>query len=1078
MSSSINLAQARTYFSFGPTLIIGPNITKGDAYYERLGASLSRQLKKEAGNSFRSLVDLIIERDNKEVDVIKCIQDTEREMPSLTISPQMLNVNWSCIFSFATDNVFENQYRAHLNQSGSGLSLCVMDDLAAALPPRSIPCYKMLGSTIRDDFVTGTIQYISRRIKWRSMIRSALDLVREGSMLIMGMKDSRDELTDFVAELTADIRYSPTTLFFLRDDPLGTDRRLAKVNRDTEPHVIDATESEFLNEVERTQGADDFDIEKLQKHKKKLRELVAFQDIVSFVNSSLTPELSIHERNSLYNRLFSPSATKWDPFHYSLDFPRTVTPAIMAKIQASSIRAQGNEVVLITGNVSSGKTTVLRRVAFDTAATGNMSLYIRRIRLPDPTAHLLELFRLLKVIISEFGQRAFVFLDDPLAQRNIRPDDILNAARVSGLPITLVVTCRSTDYKTYESEHVYGHFALIARFELDDTLDEKEKSQLPDYLVKLGIYKSTEVAQSLISANKHLSTYDTLSVLFWLLPDTQRHITNSIKDEYFRLGDSTGLARVIIGHVKQSAALLQSAYRAVSVAEAFRSPIPIEVLVSYLKVDYQHWLDAIPPNSTAWGILYSEDSYDGRSVCYRTRNEIVTRSIIEVVNGGSYGHTGEVAAMKELLGACDSTTDVYRDFIISVLVPYDSPKLGRLEYAEGLSLYEAAIQAFPRPDRTLLHHKALWVKNKGNDPAQACDLLHQALSTRPSPYARKRELDEHIYTSLAAATLDRIDNGSLPFESGRDQVMDHLAKAKSSLVFNPRAVHVHASLITRLSDKYTDKKSPDVFHLINAAITEIDRTVFILSKKIGVGQSGAHQNVMMLESAKDKIVEKISTLESLSVEAENAWKKFGRQDGFVLAARKMMHTAKKSNTGTDYNKAHNYCVKIREMIRLDGGELSSRLCEIMLSIYYDWRVRRGSESPSSEVIDWDYLIEMAKITLGSTEFADDIVIRYIYAVCLAHKGMWIEAKNIFQELRRADLPGDLVYEPRDDLLHPNGGRREIQGIMRNTEKDKFVYCEELKVDFLAERQTGWPGEGQITHAKVYFCLAGPKAALW
>ena len=46
-----------------------------------------------------------------------------------------------------------------------------------------------------------------------------------------------------------------------------------------------------------------------------------------------------------------------------------------------------------------------------------------------------------------------------------------------------------------------------------------------------------------------------------------------------------------------------------------------------------------------------------------------------------------------------------------VLVPYE--KLDRLEYDEGLHLYDEAIGALPHPDKTLVHHKGLWVKNKG-----------------------------------------------------------------------------------------------------------------------------------------------------------------------------------------------------------------------------------------------------------------------------------------------------------------------------------------------------------------------------
>src|SRR5437899_2760822 len=84
---------------------------------------------------------------------------------------------------------------------------------------------------------------------------------------------------------------------------------------------------------------------------------------------------------------------------------------------------------------------------------------------------------------------------------------------------------------------------------------------------------------------------------------------------------------------------------------------------------------------------------------HRTRNSIVTQSIVETINGGSLGRSGELRVMKELLKACNGrSSSVYREFCVRVLVPHDK-LVERLDYEEGMQLYEEAIAALPYPDK-------------------------------------------------------------------------------------------------------------------------------------------------------------------------------------------------------------------------------------------------------------------------------------------------------------------------------------------------------------------------------------------
>ena len=70
----------------------------------------------------------------------------------------------------------------------------------------------------------------------------------------------------------------------------------------------------------------------------------------------------------------------------------------------------------------------------------------------------------------------------------------------------------------------------------------------------------------------------------------------------------------------------------------------------------------------------------------------------------------------------------YRDFCLRTLV--SNEQLDRLEYQEGLELYDLALESLPYPDRTLKHHKGLWIKNKGKDPILAAKVIEDALTDR------------------------------------------------------------------------------------------------------------------------------------------------------------------------------------------------------------------------------------------------------------------------------------------------------------------------------------------------------------
>ena len=116
--------------------------------------------------------------------------------------------------------------------------------------------------------------------------------------------------------------------------------------------------------------------------------------------------------------------------------------------------------------------------------------------------------------------------------------------------------------------------------------------------------------------------------------------------------------------------------------------------------------------------------------------------ILETVNAGALGRTGEIRILRELLRACDSSHPTYREFCLSILL---RGRIHGLSYEDGLSLFDTALDALPLQDKTLKHHRGRWIRRHGN-PIVAEQALEEALHTADYPHAMKAEADEHIFT--------------------------------------------------------------------------------------------------------------------------------------------------------------------------------------------------------------------------------------------------------------------------------------------------------------------------------------------
>lgn len=1051
-------------------LIVGPSITKYPGCLVDMNRGLAERGGIDPEESYLETADALLEKGVSEAQVQSWVREATGAQTQSSLLSHLFKVRWRAVFSASLDSHFEDGFRREKDRRPTWQAITVLTDLHMPPPPRTVPVFKLLGQATRDGFAFSTVSYLARRASWRHAVKGFGDLVKGNPVLCLGMGDATGVLIDLITEMIGERSGLPAALLFLADDPVAGNAKVRQlVQRRAKIWIIRGTAGDAAraaSEAEKHQyarplflaDAPDDPVEKLRQ----------FDDFAAIVNDHLAARIGKAEQHQLRDLLFSPSVPRWDPYAHGLDFRRSSGQALFESAsEFLAPSAPDSQAFVLSGGAVTGKTVLLKRLTFDLANEGALAIWLKPSSYQDGPRILRDLFKEIAEVLSAFRQRVVVVMDDPLGFGSLTPKDVVQAARTHEVRILLVVGVRTSEWGTWDRTEMVGGLPIGVHEELPDALDDVEWAALPDYLVSLGVAPDRAAAERAMAGPRSHSARDTLSMLYWLLPETRAGIASSIRDEYHRLGDVAGLTKVILGVWNQGTGILKDAYEMVAVADHYRVSLPVEVLVSALGIPYSDWTDVTRPDSPAWGLFYAEDSEDEDSVYYRTRNSIVTRMIVEAINGGTLGRSGELRVLSRLLRACTGRSlPAYREFCVRVLVPHE--KLERLEYGEGLQLYDEAIAALPHPDKTLVHHKGLWIKNKGGNAALATEVLEKALQTPVFPYAQKGEADGHIHTSIAATVLDGVNQGLVALGEGQRKILEHLAKSREMDYFNPRAVHVQANLISHLVDKVPDPHSPDYFAMVNRAVSDVEDTLIILQGQ--VMQSGhTAADVDMLEQIRDDVLVKVQSQEDLEKDAERVWTDVGSQEGFVLAARKRYTIARQRNK--KYDVAFAYCTGVIDRIAGAGHVPSPSLHAILVKVYYQWKVRRQLMSGNSP-IGWDILRDHCSQVLSSSAYANDPLYRYIYGLALAHLGSWAEAGALFAQLRQENIPGHILWTPRDYLLNENGGIREVQGVIRAGPHRDFFNCEDLGTDFHIDRRSRWPRAGEIAHAAIQFSFGG------
>jgi tetratricopeptide (TPR) repeat protein len=190
---------------------------------------------------------------------------------------------------------------------------------------------------------------------------------------------------------------------------------------------------------------------------------------IDYVNSSIPSQSS--EAKEFYKGYF----VNWDPIIRNLDVKRDTTEAILSEVFLSeyySDEKEGQTFILIKGFAGSGKSVVLKRLAWDAAISFEKFCIFYKSNTTIKYDHINELYNFCKT-------RIHIFIDNILS-REEEVKRLLEKCRKENLPITIVGAER-TNIWNQENNQLKNYIDLEYKIEY---LNDKEIKELINLLEK------------------------------------------------------------------------------------------------------------------------------------------------------------------------------------------------------------------------------------------------------------------------------------------------------------------------------------------------------------------------------------------------------------------------------------------------------------------------------------------------------------------------------------------------------------------------------------------------------------------
>lgn len=1071
-----------------PAIVLGPVATVVPGDWEN---DISQELQKLQGDVFDQIIvngslgtnlDLLNSQDSAIFEQIK--RSLKKKLELLTPSLDLKHIvrgGWSACVSLTLDLLFESALSDYLDSIPSSRTVTIVDSPSIQVPPRTTPVYKLLGNLNKTDAMStlalADSELMVRKQSWSKLLSTFPDFVKDAPLLFLGTDNVIPLVQELLSTLHAMPRPNISGVVFLNDDATLSDPTVKALGAEIGLTVVDANIRELaasIAELKPRQTSLTLSTTSLKESQQLQSEIETFKDFVVIVPNKSPNNFDVAKHLApLTDSLFRPTSIDWLPYLCELDLPRTLGPDLKAEALSALDKASQDyrPYIVLHGEAGVGKTTLLKRLACELARDGVLTLWCKKSVSGSWQKQYRQLAKYLINILNKKKQslkKVAIICDDPWGLR-LDAGELISCFEQFPVKIVFIFSFRNSDYFITDgpslSLPLKPHVEVSVPFELD----ESELNQLGAMLVKIGASNNIEEANDAVLNVPSTNANDILCSLWYLVPETRSQLSDSLRDEYCRLGAIDDSISNIANDLANSSQVARLAYECVTVTSALVIDLPLEVLVRTLCINYDEWFDMCADGRPLWGLLYETFDSERETYVFRTRNEIVTRVLLNLVNGG-VGHMGEARILGELLKSCDAGTPMYRNFILDVLVLGRSKLSNRLTFEQGMNLFEIARKTLPFQDRVIEHHMGIWMQDVGRNYVSAYTQFSNSLDCPVYPGAERDAPTQHIHTSMAASVVQMVREGSQDPGTGLELVREHVRQAASPSFFNLHTSHVSANLYFQLALKTEDNQTENVSLISFAeALKEIERSMQIIGA-YGRKATKLEKSLEMLNSLNRQILDSIPDIDELGNTANNIFNTSGSQIGFEVLARKLLSEAIKTNKGRSYNQVNQYLDNCFDKIDAIGAKRNPDLIMVRIDLIIRWRIQRTGGS-----INWLKFRSDLEEILEVNQYRESVEKIFYYAVSLYHCGDSTKGAAQFANLRRLHAYALMPKEIRCYYLGKEGNPKRFQCTIARQGQRWYAEISELSIDVPIFKTPDEGGPGTTSHAYLGFALNGPVA---
>ncbi|ANB03667.1 hypothetical protein ECTOBSL9_0939 [Ectothiorhodospira sp. BSL-9] len=379
------------------------------------------------------------------------VADQFSDIKPATFHCDLTRFNWRALFTTNYDLLIEESYKA----SGNPLQRCQpilsnfdpLDEIRRT--DDRVPLYKLHGcvTRIRDvslPLILNIEQYNDYLTNRDRLFTELFELAHENTLIFVGHSLQDADIREIIKRVDRTIGQGRPQYYLIKpgvkisEVNLWAQKRIRALNGTLEDFV-----TALLDQVPEPHRALSFsttpDTHPIQS--KFCTHNTLSEDILSFLTNDVQfIEQTLLTGTGTPQEFYRGHGQGWYPISENLDAPRTICRKLLADaiVIAEANRTDSADLFVIKGEAGSGKSVLLRRLAWDAGIhKSRICFYVSGLSSIDPER--------LEELHANIQERLFIFVDNA-AQCICTINRLIKFARIRSLPITIITAERYTEW--------------------------------------------------------------------------------------------------------------------------------------------------------------------------------------------------------------------------------------------------------------------------------------------------------------------------------------------------------------------------------------------------------------------------------------------------------------------------------------------------------------------------------------------------------------------------------------------------------------------------------------------------------